>query len=286
MIDNQIDWNEVWKEQMTKHNEMSGGMDCATYWDDKEEARNYWKMVQDGEIFVSSLLKDMKIDPHFRVLDVGAGPGTLVLPISKKAAHVTAVEPSSSMICVLRENIDNSGIENIGCVQKRWEEIDLENDLDTPYDLVIASFSLGMTDIKAAIQKMMDASSKYVYLAWFAGEPSWDAHYRELSTQLYGNAVYCPMPKSDVIFNLLYQMEIYPNVRVFPFQMLHRFSSLEDAVDYFSGQFRVTEEGHKAKLREILPHILENEGDSWILCHHSLNMMIWWDKNEHGTKSQ
>jgi len=174
VIENQIDWNEVWKEQMTKHNEMSGGMDCARYWDDEEEARNYWKMVKEESDLIEGMVQSMGISSTSRVLDIGAGPGTLAIPFSKKAAHVTAVEPSASMANVLRENIEDLGIENIDCVQKRWEEVDVESDLNSPYDLVIASFSLGMTDIKAAIKKMMKASSGRVYLAWFAGEPSWD----------------------------------------------------------------------------------------------------------------
>jgi 16S rRNA G527 N7-methylase RsmG len=279
MIENQIDWNEVWKEQMTKHNEMNGGMDCASYWADEEEARNYWKMLKGENDLIENLILGMKIDSTSRVLDIGAGPGTLALPFSKKAAHVTAVEPSASMASVLRGNIEEYGINNIDCVQKRWEEVDIERDLKAPYDMVIASFSLGMTDIKAAIQKMMEASSKYVYLAWFAGEPSWDGHYRELSSILYGNVAYHPMPKSDVLFNLLYQMSIYPNVRVFPFEMFHRFPSFEDAVDYFGGQFRATTDNQKSALRDNLPQILEKDGDSWALRHYSLNMMIWWENN-------
>jgi len=50
-------------------------------------------------------------------------------------------------------------------------------------------------------------------------------------------AYYQTMPKSDIIFNVLYQMGIYPNIRVFRFEMLHRFTSLDGAADYFAGKF-------------------------------------------------
>jgi cyclopropane fatty-acyl-phospholipid synthase-like methyltransferase len=107
---NQIDWNEVWKEQMTKHNEMSGGMDCASYWDDEEEARNYWNMGKEESDVIEYIVRSMQISSTSRVLDIGAGPGNLAIPFSRKAAHVTAVEPSASMACVLRENIKEYGI--------------------------------------------------------------------------------------------------------------------------------------------------------------------------------
>ena len=107
------------------------------------------------------------------------------------ASHVTAVEPSS-MARVLQENLEERGIENVECVQKRWEEVDLERDLKPPYDLVVASFSLGMTDIKGAIQKMMAVSSGRVYLAWFVGDTSWDVQSREVSALLSGEVAYHP----------------------------------------------------------------------------------------------
>jgi protein-L-isoaspartate O-methyltransferase len=279
VIENQIDWNEVWKEQMARHNEMSNGMDCARYWDDEEEARNYWKMVKDESGTVEGMIRNMEIGQNYRVLDIGAGPGTLAIPFSKKAAHVTAVEPSAAMAGVLRENIGEYGIENIDCVQKRWEDVDVETDLGSPYDLIVASFSLGMTDIKAAILKMMKVSSGRVYLAWFAKEPSWESHARKLSTLLYGKDLSQPVPRSDVLFNLLCQMGIFPNVMVFPFELSRRFSSFDEALDYLAGQLRVRTDDGRSKLGEVLPNILEEDEGSWVLKISSLNMMIWWQNN-------
>jgi SAM-dependent methyltransferase len=275
-----IEWSEVWIDQMKRHNEMNGGMDCAAYWDDEEEARNYWRMIeQDGGEFVKVLLDKITIKATYRVLDIGAGPGTLAIPFSKMAAHVTAVEPSASMATVLRENLEERGIENVDCIQKRWEEVDVERDLKPPYDLVVASFSLGMTDIKAAVQKMMTVSSGRVYLAWFAGDTSWDVQAREVSALLFGDVAYHPMPKSDVLFNVLYQMGVYPNVWVFPLRMDHRFPSFDDALNYFGGQYRVSTDDQRAKLSGYLSQVVEKDGESWMMQYHILSMMIWWDNN-------
>lgn len=278
MIESQIDWSDVWKSQMGTYIELNNGRDCVSWWDDKEEATNYWKMVKSEVDFIDNLIGGMKISPKFRVLDVGAGPGTLAIPFAKKVDHVTAVEPAKSMARVLEDNIKELEIPNIDCVQKRWEDIDVETDLKAPYDLVIASFSLGMIDIKAAIQKMMDASSKYVYLAWFAEEPSWDAHYRDLCTALYGTATYQTMPKSDVLFNVLYQMGIYPNVTVFPLEMFHQFPSFDDAVDYFSGHFQIATDLQESVLRTFLQQVLKENKGYQDLRYYSLNMLMWWDK--------
>lgn len=51
------------------------------------------------------------------------------------------------MCSVMREKMAEFGVRNISVVQKRWEDVDVEKDLQPPYDVVVASFSLGMQDI-------------------------------------------------------------------------------------------------------------------------------------------
>ncbi|WAI01996.1 hypothetical protein [Methanogenium organophilum] len=55
----------------------------------------------------------------------------------------------------------------------------MDEDLSPPYDIVFASYSLNVHEIRDAIRKLEEASSCYMYLYWFAGEPSWDAMSRE-----------------------------------------------------------------------------------------------------------
>ena len=79
-----IEWSEVWIDQMKRHNEMNGGMDCAAYWDSEEEARNYWRMIErDGGEYVKVLLDKITIKSTYRVLDIGSGPGPLAIHGSK-----------------------------------------------------------------------------------------------------------------------------------------------------------------------------------------------------------
>jgi hypothetical protein len=77
------------------------------------------------------------------------------------------------MLYCLKENIKAEGLINVSWIHKKWEDVDLK-DLDAPYDVVVASFSLAMPDIREAVIKMNKVSSKYVYLNWFAGMPSWE----------------------------------------------------------------------------------------------------------------
>ncbi|MEA2046160.1 MAG: methyltransferase domain-containing protein [Euryarchaeota archaeon] len=274
-----IDWNEVWKTQMQRNRGASPapGRDCARIWDRKESAQKFWNMSQENKDRVEKTIAGTDINPESRVLDIGAGPGSLAIPFAQKVAHVTAVEPAEGMVSVFREKMTEQDVENISLVQKRWEDVDVKADLHPPYDVVMASFSLGMPDIRGAIEKMMDASNKYVYLYHFAGETHWDRQSRELWPKLHGKE-YHPGPKSDVLYNVLYQMGIYPNVRTFRLQHNQRFGSLEEALDNLRPQYQIATDEQESILRDHLGCVLEEENGSLFLSASSIRIKMWWNK--------
>jgi SAM-dependent methyltransferase len=53
-------------------------------------------------------------------LDVGAGGGRYALPIARLVAGVTAIDPSPSMLTILREGVDALGLTNVRSVEARW----------------------------------------------------------------------------------------------------------------------------------------------------------------------
>jgi precorrin-6B methylase 2 len=60
----------------------------------------------------------MALTPESRVLDIGAGPGSLAIPLAEMVAHVTAVEPAEGMMEILKQNMETYGTRNIDCVYK------------------------------------------------------------------------------------------------------------------------------------------------------------------------
>ena len=107
-----------------------------------------------------------------RILDIGAGPGTLAIPLSSKAGHITAVEPAAPMVALLKEESRRIGAANITVIEKHWEDVTSE-DITAPFDLVIAAYSLGMLDLKGAIIKMQEVCCDTVYIFFSAGRSFW-----------------------------------------------------------------------------------------------------------------
>ena len=279
MIDPQrdIDWNEVWMSQMKQSRESSPGRDCACIWSSRESALRFWIMCQKEQSRIQRTIWETDITEKSRVLDIGAGPGTLAIPFAKKAAHVTAVEPADGMCTVMREKMAEFGLDNINIVQKRWEEVEVSCDLEPPYDVVVASFSLGMPDIRDAIEKMIQASSRYVYLYHFAGMSTWGNMWKQLWPRLHGRD-YISGPMSDVLYNVLYQMGIYPNITTFRMKHDQRYATLDEAVAELAPQAQAKTEEQKAVLREYLEKAMKWEDGAFVLSGSSIRVKIWWEK--------
>ena len=281
MIDSykDLDWNEIWMSRMKSNQQSDRSRDCPSIWESRERALRFWNMCQVNYHRTEAVIRGTDFTEDSRILDIGSGPGTLAIPFAAKVAHVTAVEPAEGMRSVMREKMAERGVNNIDIVQKRWEDIDVQRDLEAPYDVVIASFSLGMPDIRAAIEKMMQASSRYIYLYHFAGPTSWDRQWQDLWPSLHGRE-YQPGPKSDVLYNVLYQMGIYPNVSTFPLVHNQRYSNLEEAMRTLAPQAQAETEEQKAILREYLQEAMREDGGGLALPGSSVRVKMWWEKEK------
>ncbi|MDY0386847.1 MAG: class I SAM-dependent methyltransferase [Methanolobus sp.] len=275
-----INWNDVWTEQIKRHQQSRNRKECASIWEDKDRAKKFWEMSQrNNQKRARKTIKSLRITADSKVLDIGAGPGSLAIPLARKVRSVTAVEPSKGMIEVLEENMDQYGCENISIVKKRWEDIDIEKDLDGPYDVIIASFSLGMPDIRKAIEDMQAVSCGYIYLYWFAGETSWDLHSKIIWPQLHGNE-YHINPKCDVLYNVLYQMGIYPDMETFTLGRTETYSSLDAAVDGLSDHFSLENHEQRMILEEYLKKNLKKENGNYIYDAGSTRVKMWWNTQD------
>jgi SAM-dependent methyltransferase len=272
------DWNEIWKARQLRHEASKHFDDPSHNWDKPENAERYDSSSRsEYDVRVKTTLAGLPLTTSLRVLDIGAGPGTLALPLAPLVNEITAVEPGKGMVDLLYENMRKEGIKNITCIQKRWEDVDISRDLATPYEVVIASLSLTMEDIRESLAKMDAASSRYVYLFWFADPPFWERVYLDLWPELHGET-YHPGPKADCLFNVLYQMGIYPNVEMLPLQKEYRFSTRREMMGFFRNRFAAKTPGQKRVLDKYLAPLIRKEGDEVVISGDSTLAKVWWKK--------
>ena len=274
---NGIDWNKVWMEAQQKNIDSGRGGACWTEWPDKDAAKNYFSSFvasPSAKKRVAELSRMVK--PASRVLDIGAGPGNISIPLAKKVSHVSAVEPAAGMFEVLRDQIALEGTDNIRLVHKRWEDVDIAADLDPPYDLCFASFSLGMVDLKESIEKMIRVSVNNIVLYWHVGLQSFDEDAMELSPMLYGKKYY-PVPESSIIFNLLYRMRIYPDVKIERTNRRMIYQSFGEVLEDYERRYGVTTHEQRKLLAGYLrTKFIPFEGKSVIRFTHKVSMRLSW----------
>jgi SAM-dependent methyltransferase len=143
---------------------------------------------------------------HQSFLNIGAGNGRWTVPAANIVSSVTAVEPSDSMLEMLRENITKAGLENIRILKARWEEVETE-----PHDIVSCTHAIyEAVDFFAFIRKMEKNARERCYLVLRL--PPSDGITGELFQEIYGHPY--DSPNAILAYNALYSMGIYPNVVV------------------------------------------------------------------------
>jgi SAM-dependent methyltransferase len=268
-----IDLNKLWKmknlEEYQKYRDSYEKMEKAKWFDE---------MIKGHAERTNQQLDFIKMEPESTVLDVGAGTGRLAIPIAKKVEEVTAIEPSPGMRACLRANIKNAGIDNINCIDKRWEDIEFGSDI-APHDVVIASYSLNVLDIKDALKKVNAAANDSVYIFNFADDIKglfWtdDDFWRRLteeSSEFWPNYIYQLM--------ILRELGIYANVTIFDSKFKHKYRKIEEIVEYLSNIYQIPS-SKEVILRDRISRMIEEvDGNLW-LNGISRSALIRWSKNE------
>lgn len=266
-------WDDLWARG---HDANMGSGAANAYWGDTERAKYY-----DSEVCKDDWSKgrhQMESIPHTAsdtVLDIGAGPGSLAIPLSREVAQVTAVEPSPAMNWCANQHIRRLGIRSISIIEKAWENVTPIENLQPPYDVVVCSFSLGMRDIRPALQKMQDVCCGTVHLFWHLGNRFPE---RELHTALAArNIPFEPIPKANILYNILSDMGIYPNIDVSCRAVRQEYPSLRAACEVYEGKHRLDTPEERRVLRNIVSEALTVNGagqyelqTTWHSAH------IWW----------
>lgn len=238
------DWNQIWMDAF-----LASRLTEDNYYDDEARAKSYDESENiwiDGKKRIISL----NPDPSWSVLDIGSGPGILAIPLAHRVKSVTAIEPSRSMIRCLQKHLADEKLTNVGIINSRWEDVHAE-EMET-HDLVIASYSLNFKDIREALLKMNRLAKKRVILYWFAGTTNWEHIRLDLFSRIHGRELKS-IPKCNVLYNLLYDLGLYPDVEIlqdasFP----KKCSDCDRALFYLKSTLNLSNDDHDQLLRKYI----------------------------------
>jgi SAM-dependent methyltransferase len=140
------DWNAEW---MRLSDQRAVAHDAA-FWD--RRARHF-RGGDEASPYVAGFIEHLRARPGESVLDVGCGSGALALPLARAGHDVTGLDFSAGMLDLLRRQASEEGLQNVRTVQAAWDD-DWRTAGVEVADVVIASRSLDVRDLRAALQKL------------------------------------------------------------------------------------------------------------------------------------
>ena len=267
-----IDWNDLWKQARLNYTLGQNNVCSPDFWD------KLWKSPYKSETTDNErldwIISKLNIKRDDTILDIGCGPGILTIPLAHKAKHVTAVDISPIALKSLEKKAIEDGLNNITYISKKWEDVEEGLDIDI-HDVVLSSYALTMLDLKSVFNKMGSVAKRAVCIFETAGPKYW--HQKELWPMLYGQS-FRPSPDYIYIVNVLHQMSIYANVEIAEYEMIQRYTGLDEAVQQWKAKLEVTKPRELDVIKNYLSKTLKRDGDSFYLNDIQKIAMILWNK--------
>jgi SAM-dependent methyltransferase len=264
-----IDWTTLRANAMNRKGWKSKG---PKEWDSKAPA---FSRRNKDSLYTSLFLSQLPLKSSYTVLDIGSGPGTLAIPIAEKVKKITAVDFSRGMLDTLQEIAAQEQLNNITTIQCAWEDDWYSRGIE-PHDIAIASRSMGVRDLAAALKKINSYGEKFIFISDRIGQTPFE---ESAFTAL--DRPFQPGPDYIYTLNTLYTLGIYPNVTVLQLETDTAYENIDEAVKSYSWMFKdITREETNLLEKYISERIVERQGDRITVRrdHPHRWALIWWGK--------
>ena len=193
-----LDFSKLYKKQMKNSTFKSKS---SSDWDKK--AKEFNQNIK-ASSYTKDFIKKVDLNNCETLLDVGSGPATISLALAKKLKNIYALDYSPTMLELAKQNAKEQNIENLITIDKSW--YDSWEDVPNA-DIVIASRSMEVKDIKKALIKLNEKANKRVYITTKVGGSFID---KEILNQIKRDII--PRPDYIYLLNTLHTMGIFAKV--------------------------------------------------------------------------
>ena len=175
------------------------------------------------------------------VLDVGGGSGRLAMPLATRAKQVTVVEPSEDSVELLNERAAEAGITDITVINEPWEDVS-----EPMADVILCSLVLHhVADAAPFVRKLQKHARDRVVVVEMMETPG--AVEMPFHERVRGSAP-PPLPGLPRILELLWALEIFPDVTMLGPETAVLDTGAEGAIEHLRRRLNV-EEGTEADER-------------------------------------
>ncbi|MBC7234274.1 MAG: class I SAM-dependent methyltransferase [Chloroflexi bacterium] len=199
------DWAKLWRElveaRAARHRaaEMHGDAWKTRARTFDADVKRRWQKPDSSRAF---LLSQVRADDT--LLDIGAGTGAWSIYLAPHVRRVTAIEPSPSMIAVMRENLAEAGVTNVDILSGRWPEVEVQ-----AHDISLCAHAMYMSpDLPGFIRHMEAATRRLCVLLMRV--PLADNVMALAARRVWGQPH--DSPNFVIAYNILLEMGICANV--------------------------------------------------------------------------
>ena len=157
-----INWRDAWQEMRKERI----GKPKVSYDNDffTKTAEDFSKRIKLNDYEFgrkSTAILNEIVDGDCEILEIGTGPGTLTIPLSRIVNRVVGIEFSKIQINSLKTNLREANLTNVEIIDKNWEKITHDETMDV-FDLVVCShFLWQVEDIETFLYTMENASKGF-----------------------------------------------------------------------------------------------------------------------------
>lgn len=270
----------IWKKYQDINSKKTGYTPSVKRFEKREHAEHMLQSILDGSLKrVHQQLREMNFEDGDTVLDIGAGPGTLAVPLAKRGCNVTVVEPSGAMLeCMEVYWQRECGAKTlpIKIIPRTVEELD---DSIGQFDYVISSFALTVYELRETLLKMHRLAKKEVHIFWFVTAPPWGAIDDEVRRVIHPEE---PIARvySDLIWRCLYEEGIHANIRVHTQPDNYTYDSVDEAVAYIVEHVSPATAEQEEIVQKIVASKVVEENGRYRYKGVGKYAHIWWDTRE------
>ena len=244
------DWNAEWM-RLSDQREVAHD---AAFWDRRAPD---FRGGGEASPYVAGFIGGMCLRPGESILDVGCGSGALALPLARAGHDVTALDFSAGMLGVLRQRASADGLHNVTTVHAGWDD-DWRGAGAGVADVAIASRSLDVRDLRAALQKLDAFARRRVCVSL----PADGLLYPQLLAHEAVGRPYAKRGDQGVAVNVLRQMGIAAEVRSLEHAGARRYESLDAAVDSLRHMVAPADMREETALeRYVVEHLVETTAE-------------------------
>jgi SAM-dependent methyltransferase len=263
------DYDALWEEQMQRPSFRGDGV---AFWDETARRCDGAAQVSD---YNDRLIERMALSPDASLLDVGCGTGGLTFALAARVRQVTSLDISPAMLDILKRDSADLGLKNIQAHHQDWSRVEIVKDIPM-HDIVIASRSLPMGNLRQTLTKLDQAARRACYATWPASGNEADA---ALSAVLGRD--YYPTPDYNLIARILETLGIKAEIETFGVTGRSLFPDLATALAH-SLRGRKLNASLEERARAFLRRQFVLRDGGYYRETESLWALISWHKNESG----